>query len=229
MDRPDFVLIGNSFIRRLRDNYVVPENGRKKGRDISESRLHVAQYAAQAADLGHRVTGLYTAANDINLIEHLNKAETTVRNVMPSIVLLHVGSNDLAHVVTVNPMKTLELATLVVDFAEYLHKQLHVECVIINSVVPRNSKNMSCSAEVFRANMAHFNAVIENYCVSSRKQGLIYNHLRGFFNHKINKRDVPLAPEVWTTDGIHCNPEWMAKYKLRVRFAIMDATTRLGQ
>ena len=118
------------------------------------------------------------------------------------------------------------LATLVVDFAEYLHKQLHVECVIINSVVPRNSKNMSCSAEVFRANMAHFNAVIENYCVSSRKQGLIYNHLRGFFNHKINKRDVPLAPEVWTTDGIHCNPE---KYKLRVRFAIMDATTRLGQ
>ena len=148
---------------------------------------------------------------------------------MPSIVLLHVGSNDLAHVVTVNPMKTLELATLVVDFAEYLHKQLHVECVIINSVVPRNSNNMSCSAEVFRANMAHFNAVIENYCVSSRKQGLIYNHLRGFFNHKINKRNVPPAPEVWTTDGIHCHPEWMAKYKLRVRFAIMDATMRLGQ
>ena len=181
MERPDVVLIGNSFIRRLRDNYVVPENGRKQDRDVSESRPHVAQYAAQAADLGHRVTGLYTAANDINLIEHLNKAETTVRNVMPSIVLLHVGSNDLAHVVTVNPMKTLELATLVVDFAEYLHKQLHVECVIINSVVPRNSNNMSCSAEVFRANMAHFNAVIENYCVSSRKQGLIYNHLRGFF------------------------------------------------
>ena len=46
MDRPDVVLIGNSFIRRLRDNYVVPENGRKKGRDISESRPHVAQYAA---------------------------------------------------------------------------------------------------------------------------------------------------------------------------------------
>ena len=66
MDRPDVVLIGNSFIRRLRDNYVVPENGRKKGRDISESRPYVAQYAAQAADLGHRVTGLYTAANGIN-------------------------------------------------------------------------------------------------------------------------------------------------------------------
>ena len=109
----------------------------------------MAQYAAQAADLGHRVTGLYTAANGINLIEHLNKAETTVRNVMPGIVLLHVGINDLAHVVTVNPMKTLELATLVVDFAEYLHKQLHVECVIINSVVPRNSNNTTCSAEVF--------------------------------------------------------------------------------
>ena len=63
MDRPDVVLIGKSFIRRLRDNYVVPENGRKNGRDISENRPHVAQYAAQAADLGHRVTGLYTSAN----------------------------------------------------------------------------------------------------------------------------------------------------------------------
>ena len=166
MDRPDVVLTGNYFIRRLRDNYVVPENGRKKGRDFSESQPHVAQYAAQAADLGHRVTGLYTAANDIDLIEHLNRAETTVRNVIPSSVHLHVDSNDLAHVVTVNPMKTLELATLVVDLAEYLHKQLHVERVIINSVVPRNSNDMSCSAEVFRANMAHFNAVIENYCVS---------------------------------------------------------------
>ena len=148
---------------------------KKKGqRHLWEPAPHVAQYAAHAAVLGHRVTGLYTAANDINLIEHLNKAEATVRNVMPSIVLLHVGSNDLAHAVTVNPMETLELATLVVDFAEYLPKQLHVECVIINSVVPRNSNNMSCSAEVFRANMAHFNAVIENYCVSSRKQGLAW-------------------------------------------------------
>ena len=70
--------------------------------DISESRPHVAKYVAQAVDLGHRVTGLYTAANDI---EHFNKADTTVRNAMPNIVVLHVGSNDLAHVVTVNPWK----------------------------------------------------------------------------------------------------------------------------
>ena len=54
--------------------------------------------------------------------------------------------------------------------------------MIINSVIPRNSNNMSCSAEVFQANMAHFNAVIENYCVSSRKQGLIYNLIIKWIN-----------------------------------------------
>ena len=46
MANQDVVLVGHSFIRRLRDDLIVPENRQKTGRDISVSRGHLAIAAA---------------------------------------------------------------------------------------------------------------------------------------------------------------------------------------
>ena len=92
------LLIGHSFIWRTKDFLIVPPPDRK-GRDISESRRHVASIAMDKAELDEMVSGLFTALQNINLVSDLWKAESTVVVLKPEIVLLHVGSNDLAHLV----------------------------------------------------------------------------------------------------------------------------------
>ena len=218
-------LIGHSFIRRTRDFLIVPPHG-KKGRDISESRQHVASIAADKAELAEMVAGLFTASQNINLVCDLWKAESTVVAIRPEIVLLQVGSNDLAHIVQDDESAVAAIATSVVDFAKRLLDHFGVRFVIINSMVPRNSNNMSCSADVFLKNMTLFNRKVRH--LSEAVQGLSYNHLRGFYRRKIQNKDEALPISCWSHDGIHCNAAYQAKYLQRLRFAILLAATKLG-
>ena len=167
------------------------------------------------------VRGVYTSSQRINLISDLWKSESTAISIRPSFVLLHVGSNDLAQMTHVNKTSAKNSAMLVVDFANSLVNDLGVNWVIFNSVVPRDSSNMQCSADVFSTNINHFNSVLLKE--ADKHKHLIYNHLRGFYKVKVDNKDLPLAISTWSHDGIHCNETAMAKYVQRTRFGIISA------
>ena len=223
MDRPNVMFIGHSFVRRARDYLITPESGKPYGRDISESRPHIAKIAAEKAELAHGVRGLYTAAQGINLVADLWKAESSVVNVRPEIVIMHVGRNDLAH--TVDSHAATALAERVIDFGLKLHAELGVQIVIFNSAVPRNS-NMTTNPETFLQFMEAYNAKLRQD--SDRYSPLSFNHLRGFHKMRINNQDQPLPVSSWSIDGIHCNNQYMKKYIQRTRFATLRAATSLG-
>ena len=219
-EKPDVLLVGHSFIRRLRDHLSPHEHG-KRGRDISESRPHLAKAAAHSANIADCVRGVYTSSQRINLISDLWKSESTAISIRPSFVLLHVGSNDLAQMTHVNKTSAENSAMLVVDFANSLVNDLGVNRVIFNSVVPRDSSNMRCTADVFSTNMHHFNSVLLKE--ADKHKHLIYNHLHGFYKVKVDNKDLPLAISTWSHDGIHCNETAMTKYVQRTRFGIISA------
>ena len=155
----------------------------------------MASIAADKAELAEMVSGLFTASQNINLVCDLWKAESTVVAIRPEIVLLHVGSNDLAHIVQDDELAFAAIATFVVDFAKGLLDHFGVRFVIINSMVQRNSNNMSCSADVFLKNMTHFNRKIRH--LSEAVQGVSYNHLHGFYRRKVQNKDVALPISCW--------------------------------
>ena len=147
MDHPDVLLIGHLFIHRARDFLITPDSGKHHGRDISESRPHIARIAAAKAELAHGVRGLYTAAQGINLVADLWKAKPSVMNIHLAIIVMHVGGNELSHIV--DPQAASALADSMIEFGLQLHSEFGVQTVIFNSVVPRDTHNMSTDADTF--------------------------------------------------------------------------------
>ena len=223
MDKSDIV-VGHSFIRRLRDHISPPYVPHIRGRDISESHPHVAAVAARSANLAHRVRRIYTSAEGINLISDLWKSESSIVSVRPKIALIHAGSNDFARMHQVNKGQAEAAANVVVAFAKQLVCDYGVEIVIFNSMVPWDSRNMNCDAPTFSANMAYFINILCD--VAEHYKHLRFKHLRGFYKQKVNNKDMFLPFSTWSHDGIHCNPTYMAKYLQRLRFAIMNATSQ---
>ena len=222
MGKPNVLLIGHSFVRRYRDTLIKPENGRKSGRDISESRGHVAITAARVANVSYRVGALFTASQKINLLKHLDKSETTVIAVQPEVVVLHIGSNDLANFPVVDEFAARELAKAAWRFAEHLCNDYGVRRVVMLSTLPRAAL-ITGSPATFTDNMNFFNSELENLC--RPLQQLIYVRVRGFFFKKVNNLDVPRPVAEWSTDGVHCDEESMPKYAKRIRLAILNATS----
>ena len=175
-------------------------------------------------ELAHGVRGLYTAAQGINLVANLWKAEYSVINVHPEIVIMHVGSNDLAHIV--DSQATVNLAERMIDFCLKLHAELGVQIVIFNSVVPRDSQNMTTNPETFLQCMTTYNTKLRQEL--DQYSPLAFNHIHGFYKMKVNNQDQPLPVSSWSPDGIHCNNQYMKKYIQRTRLAILRAATSLG-
>ena len=188
MEHPNVMLIGHSFIRRYRDHLITPENGRKSGRDISESRSHVATQAARAALLAHRVSAIYTAANNINLVTDLWKAETTFENTRPNIVVMHVGSNDLAAMSIFDQNLAEFWAQEVLNFALRLQSVFKVEGILLLSVLPRTGR-LAAQPEIFRQNMNVFNNHLKS--LVAPLPGIQFKYVRGFHFKKVDGHDTP--------------------------------------
>ena len=118
----------------------------------------------------------------------------------------------------------LSLANEVIEFDSRLHTTLNVAVVVFNYVVPRDSANISCTASVFLENMTLFNKILSDSDDAKAKEGLKYNHLRGFFNQKVN-RYPPACIRLDNTRWHTLQPRVHKKYQQRMRFAIMDATS----
>ena len=215
------VLVGHSFIRRFRDYHLPYHAG---GHDILQPNAVRAAQLSDALNLEHHVEGVHTYADNVVMADDLTHSIPLIRAVRPNIVLMDIGSNDLANLHMTDHFSSLDLATRVFDIAKQYNEQRSVPMVIINSILPR-SNNIACMADVFLRNAEHYNNVVSNYC---DKKKIIYNKQRGFHFMEIQGQQVSHPVSSWSKDGIHCDiPQSMAQYTQRLRRAILDNSSYL--
>ena len=218
----DAVFLGHSFIRRLRDDCIPPNKG-KHGLDIgTHSEINAAKLA-KCIGVQHHVRRIYTHSNYVVSIKDVTRCALLVTKIKPSIVMIDIGSNDLAHITKVNPGLMLELATKITDLATNLSTRV----VILNGILPRTA-GMSTDTVTFLKNSELYNQFLKNICESSTN--LVYNKLRGFTHTWIDNTEQILPVSQWSTDGIHCNTQQSkTRYRTRVKQAILSQIGRATQ
>ena len=212
------VIMGHSFVRRLRDDLLPsPSN---YADDINSYNPTKAAALSTKLGIQHHFKGVYTISNRIVRIRDLNDCDTTISRVSARVVLIDIGSNDLAHMDRVDPILMLRLATQITDIGAKFRKSV----VIINSILPRKS-GITCTIETFLNNADLYNNYLKNICDTS--DNCIYNKMRGFaYTCALKRREV----SEWSTDGIHCNTINSKKhYRARIRQSIMAEVKRAKQ
>lgn len=213
LQKMNVLLVGHSFIRRLKRN-LLPAAG---GRDVTAQRAQLAATFASQLEVSQHFESIFTCSENLNLICHLEKCVATVTNTHPQVVMLDIGSNDLAHIKTKKNNICLQLASKITDFAKNL-LTLGVRLVIINSVLPRTGR-IACTPDVFASNCHAFNNYVKHF--TQTETNIKYNKLRGFYGTD-NPHQNPPTVNTWSTDGIHCNKGNSAKvYARRVRHGLL--------
>ena len=92
--------------------------------------------------------GVYTYADTVVMADDLTHSIPLISAVRPNIVLMDIGSNDLANLHMTDHFSSLDLATRVFDIAKQYNEQRSVLMVIVNNILPR-SNNIACTADVF--------------------------------------------------------------------------------
>ena len=226
-DLPCVVLVGHSFIRRYRDHIVPPADNARPGTsaDITPSKPAVARIATVNAKHERHITAIYTAANCINRVNDLPKADSVIRQTWQAIVVVNSGSNDIATLNTVDHSKVLGFVNDVIDFGESVRSKHGVKLVVVNSVVPRDA-NIAGTAETFLENITLFNKIAKTWC--DCEPDFLFFCLKGFYmKHVDNRTEIPLPVGDWSYDGIHCDRDHLDKFSQRLKFALMLATTKI--
>ena len=123
------------------------------------------------------------------------------------LLVLDIGSNDIAQSKTVNKRAMELLAKFIYGWASLAPAR----CVIFIRVLPRTA-GLRGSARQFKQNRLYYNAALTSLCKDSNH--MTFAKVRGF-----EGRD-PIAPvSSWSDDGTH--PCSMEKYTRRLRFIVM--------
>lgn len=232
------LLIGHSFIRRIRDAWIGPFYAR--GQDYFD--ISLARTVANTAGVSNRIRELFTCANGINLISQLPYAEATIERLKPSIIAFNVGSNDLAGLKEIDPGRIEELVNEYLDFAQRIISVYNVKQVILFSVLPRTNVRAG-SPSIFWENMNIFNSKLKQKTMSDSQKTFV--KIKGFYSKKIGGVDYRLAVNEWSRDGIHCKTfddrktplfynskicakqDWLLKFGHEVRFALLKASAKV--
>lgn len=218
-------LAGHSFIRRLRDHVMVSgsptsRENNTRPHDITPGHPSHAAAAVRGLRLDHHFEAVHTVSDNIIFIADIITARHIIIHSRPTVLVVDIGSNDIARFDSVKPREMLNLA-----------HTLHLELIriaapltIINAVLPRDAGIVSTPA-VFRENAHIFNQIIAE--LSTLCHNVIFNKLRGFQHHHINGHDVPRPVTEWSSDGIHCSPSALPTYAQRIRHAILDNCHRI--
>jgi lysophospholipase L1-like esterase len=210
----DVVLLGHSYIRRLRDGLIPPLHSHR-GQDVGIGSLIRAAQLASNLNISQHIRRVYTFSDGVVRIRDLDGIQTFVDRIRPGIVFIDIGSNDLAHYDVVDAYTMLQLVTQLTDLA----LSLHAPKIILSAILPRTG-NITCSPDTFRENAELFNTYLMNIC--DPKSKLVYHKPRGFWNQYLDGLEHTLEVSDWSSDGIHCNrPDSFQKYKTRTRRAIM--------
>ena len=198
------LLTGHSFIRRFRDDKL----SRFRGPDVDSSAPFAAQLLARRMgfDDGRFCSHVFTFANKVNLIEDLHgpAAKKELEAIKPRLVVINIGSNNLAQLKTVDERAAEILAKQTHDKAtEIINEHESVRAVVVFSVVPRNDNDedgrLKCSEDTFRANMDKFNSKLKSLC--KPKNGLHFERMRGFACLDVSGK--PRPTESWSDDNLH--------------------------
>lgn len=207
----DILLVGHSFIRRYRDYHARRRRSDHKA-DITRSQQARARHMASMMRLSHHVDGVYTHSQDIAYIHHVFHAREQILAYRPRALILDIGSNDLAHITTVQPRKMLQLASQVHTYLQ----NLQIPLMIVNAILPRTA-GISTSPTVFSANASHYNKYLSEFCTLS--PNIIFNKQRGLQYLEANQLQ-PVSH--WSNDGIHLNQSAIKPYENRIRHCLLD-------
>ena len=221
------VLIGHSFVRRMRQGLLARPT-RVAGKPGVKKLCQPPEKIARGLDVFPTYDAIHTDSTDIFWIANLPGSIDFINDLSPSVVMIEIGSNDLAHADFFNPGFMLKLATQVVEFAAGISAQI----VIINAILPRTGR-ITCDHIVFRQNADLYNTIIHNYCDTNPK--LLFNRLRGLSQTIVSKRATklehcqpPRPVSDWSADGIHCDrPHSKRLYQKRVKFALLETAHKL--
>ena len=191
-------------------------------KDIDHTRPTHARLAAIRTGVSTLSTcrRLFMLGNNLNLIEDLDDTTAAqIEKINPTLLLLNIGSNDLANLCCIDTATCEQLADSAVEFAESIG---NTPTVVFYSVIPR-SKRISSSPEVFLENMKAFNAKLQDLCAPFTK--IHYERMRGFYSDATNQsRKV----DEWSDDGIHLRthdkngkPASMPTYQKRLKHTIL--------
>lgn len=214
------VLLGHSFIRRMRDELMPRTDGMMRGLDINYFPPTPAELFAKKMALSDHIQHVYVMSNRVNMISDLNSFDCTelVRQVQPDLIFMDIGSNDLACLGAVSPVQVMQLVSVLVKFAE----SQKTEVVIVCAILPRTG-DLETTPATFLENMNLYNDYLFNICSTSKK--LVFHSHRGITtgHDLLMGRLVPRRLEVsaWTEDGVHLNPPRLLMYIQRVRMTIL--------
>ena len=199
---PSAIVMGHSFVVSLRDHL------RRGGHVLSPAAtakvLRVDSQVSAVSLAGERGASACSGFQPpVILLKRIN----------PEIVILNIGSNDLAAGVTAT-----RVATTVIGIAHQLVSDHGVKLVAICSVLPR-SGNLQITDQAFTAAMKTCNTIMYQMC--KEFDHLVYWSHNGFWAKSI---------DIWSRDNIHPNSHWGRKaYKKSIRQCLFLCSTILKQ
>jgi lysophospholipase L1-like esterase len=216
----NITLTGHSFTRRLRDHLFSSLHNRSQGRprrhgDVLHHHKQRAQLLAKKLRLSNHFKAAHTVSDKITFVTDILAAEQDILASQPDVLVIDIGSNDIAAYATVQPREMLSLAHKLHEFIS----ALHVPLIIVNAVLPR-TRRIAGSAQTFLQNSKHFNGILAELITTT--PNVAYNKLRGFQFQASTSQDCPRPVHDWSDDGIHANQASMTAYQARIRHAVLD-------
>ena len=207
------LIIGHSFIRRLQAEHFPTHAANITTRPN-------ARLLAKSLDLTDYYSGIYTVCHKVNTVKSLSSVIAEIKNIVAkvniNIILLDLGSNDLAQLANVSPRLCLKLAEIITDFALTLRKKF-CKGVIIHSVVPR-TRRLAASPPVFTSNLKLYNNFVKQFLATEQTEKFV--KLKGFYPSGCPALHTSVAE--WSGDGIHCTTkEGRHRYTARVRHSLL--------
>ena len=208
----DVLLVGHSFIRRYRDQKLRRQRG-ERPTDISPTQIIKAQQMASAMRLSQHVRAVFTLSDNIVLMRHVLQQKRKIRQLQPEVVVFDIGSNDLAHLASVEPRRMLHMANELHSFIS----QLGLQLIIVNAILPRTA-GISCTPETYAANAKLYNQYMSVFCEVNPK--IVFNKQRGL--QCLADTNNPRPVHQWSHDGIHLASSAVRTYENRLRHSILD-------
>ena len=212
--------VGDSFVRRLRDDLVTRSfHAKSKPRDVSQTQPILASALSHTLRLDNEIRGVYTESNHLQFISDLPNAHLLLHHVRPDIVVVNVGSNDLANLAQVNRAAVLQLAVQLHSFAASFDARMVIMCKVLY-----RTQRLSGTPEIFAENADIFNSIVRNMCCKNSTPITLFNPLRGFmFEHNDTDTPIPRPVSSWSHDGIHVDTmASMTRFQERQRLFILD-------